>query len=177
MPIAFVSGGLLSRSPAQPTERTLPFPPLQTFTYRQCSGRSGRWAARGRRQRYQGICRECGRLPPEPPALPRCGGSLHYVRGLTLVLRRKAGAKLAPSCKLATPEKILGRRASGCFRFSVINRHFDRSTAHYPHAAASRVVAGYRPTGGKARGSKGTRGRATSSCCCIPTNFHLFELQ
>ena len=166
MPIAFVSGGLLSRSPAQPTERTLPFPPLQTFTYRQCSGRSGRWAARGRRQRYQGICRECGRLPPEPPALPRCGGSLHYVRGLTLVLRRKAGAKLAPSCKLATPEKILGRRASGCFRFSVINRHFDRSTA-----LASRVGIN------QARAKLKQGGRATSSCCCIPTNFHLFELQ
>lgn len=59
--------------------------PLQTFTYRHCSGRSGRWAARGRRQRYQGICRECGRLPPEPLALPRCGG-LHYVRGLSLVV-------------------------------------------------------------------------------------------
>ena len=122
MPIAFVSGGLLSRSPAQPTERTLPFPPLQTFTYRQCSGRSGRWAARGRRQRYQGICRECGRLPPEPPALPRCGGSLHYVRGLSLVLRRKAPprSELAPSCKLAGhARKILAK-----FRSSVIKSSF-----------------------------------------------------
>ena len=149
-------------SPAQPTERTLPFPPLQTFTYRQCSGRSGRWAARGRRQRYQGICRECGRLPPKPPALPRCGGSLHYVRGLSLVLSFEK--KQAPERSWrqvaswpATPEKF-----SRNFDLPSSNRHFDRSTA-----LASRVGIN------QARAKLKQGGRATS----IPTNFHLFELQ
>ena len=147
MPIAFVSGGLLSRSPAQPTERTLPFPPLQTFTYRQCSRRSGRWAARGRRQRYQGICRECGRLPPEPSALPRCGGSLHYVRGLSLVLRRKAGAKLAPSCKLATPEKILTRE----WLFSIF-RH--QSSFRSLNGFSPRLTCRYQPGKSKAKAGR-----------------------
>ena len=158
MPIAFVSGGLLSRTlPPNRRNKTL------------CAPTNFHLPAVLRTQRTLG-----GSGTPQeiPGHLPRVRSAFAGAAGSSAL--RWPPLRSWPLVGFEGPERSWRQelQVGHARKFSTHyfdfrhHRHFDRSTA-----LASRVGIN------QARAKLKQGGRATSSCCCIPTNFHLFELQ